>query len=52
MAGNQILVVTFAFRFIFCFVFQVPLLFDYYYFSVLDMVVHANIISLGLPNWK
>ncbi|XP_028399377.1 protein FAM135B-like isoform X3 [Dendronephthya gigantea] len=31
---------------------QVPLLFDYYYFSVLDMVVHANVVSLSLPNWS
>ncbi len=33
-------------------VLQVPLLFDYYYFSVLDMIVHANVVSLGLPNWR
>lgn len=31
---------------------QLPLLFDYYYFSVLDMVIHANVVSLSLPNWR
>ncbi|XP_046857546.1 protein FAM135A-like isoform X2 [Xenia sp. Carnegie-2017] len=31
---------------------QIPLLFDYYFFSVLDMIIHANVVSLGLPDWK